>query len=111
MGGKIQQLKLEVKTLKIPAQQLACKTSSAKVVALSRSTSQEKRKKESTKQAKDQNGSQKHQQTYMHIPKTSVPNQLRQSAKPNTKNYAQIASTNAALTTLEKAWTEVRYNN
>ena len=111
MGGKVQQLESEVKALKIPAQQLACKTPPAKAVASPRSDSQEEREREQTEQAKDQNGSQKHQQTYTHTPKSNVPNQLRQSAKPNTKSYAQIASTNAAPTTSEKAWTEVRYNN
>ena len=103
MGGKVQQLESEVKALKIPAQQLARKTPPAKTVTPSRSDSQEEREREQTEQAEDQDGSQKHRQTYTHITKTSVPNQPRQSAKPNTKSYTQIASTNAAPTTSEKA--------
>ena len=46
MGGKIQQLELKVKVLKIPAQQLACKTPPAKAVAPSRSDSQDERERE-----------------------------------------------------------------
>ena len=87
MGRKVQQIESEIKVLKFPAQQLACKTFLAKAIAPSRSNSQEEREREKTEQAEDQDGNQKHWQTYMHTIKTSIPIQSRQSAKPNTKSY------------------------
>lgn len=73
--GKIQKLKLEVKTLRILAQQLAHKTFPAKAVTSSKSDNQEKKEKKEKKTDKANRRSKQKPKTlanYIHITKTSV---------------------------------------
>lgn len=100
MGGKVEQLELEVQALKAPGQQSTNKTPTGELAAPPVSNIQ-KGKRRGEDQLRSQEG--------VHASPPSQPKQSQSST--SRKSYAQVVKENPVRSPSGKAWTEVKHSN